>query len=145
MAVVRAVGSRGHRGDVLIAIAAGGALGSLARYGLAELLPRSAGGFPVATLLTNVLGSLGLGVLMAFVEHGRPGRLVRPFLGIGAFGGFTTVSTFSVEAVELSRHGDVVVAAAYVGGSMAASMVAVAVGFLGTDRLLRTASTGGPS
>ncbi|EIE99575.1 fluoride efflux transporter FluC [Saccharomonospora glauca] len=137
-----AVVLRGYRKDVLLVVAAGGALGSLARYLLAELLPHPPGGFAVATLLTNVLGGLGLGVLMAFVEHDRPPRLVRPFLGIGFFGGFTTMSTFALETVEALRHGHVGVAAAYVGSSLAASLVAVAVGFVGTDRVLRRFARG---
>ncbi len=136
---------RGHRGDVLFAVAAGGALGSLARYGLAELVPHPPGGFAVSTLLTNVLGCLGLGTLMAFVEHGRPSRLVRPFLGVGFFGGFTTMSTFALDAVEAVLHGRGGVAAAYVGGSVAASLVAVTAGFVGTDRLLRRVARGGGS
>ncbi len=140
-----AVVLRGHRGDVLLAVAAGGALGSLTRYGLAELLPHPPGGFAVATLVTNVLGCLGLGTLMAFVEHGGPSRLVRPFLGVGFLGGFTTVSTFALDTVEAVLRGHVGVAVAYVGGSLAASLPAVAAGFVGTDRLLRRFARGGES
>jgi CrcB protein len=137
MTLVTTVGPRGLRRDVLLAVAAGGALGSLARYGVGELVPRSPGGVPVATLLVNVVGSAGLGALMAFVEHGRVARLLRPFLGVGVFGGFTTASTFAVEAVELMRQGEVAVAGGYVVGSLAGSLVAVAAGFMGTTRRLR--------
>ncbi len=82
---------------------------------------------------------------MAFVEHGGPSRLVRPFLGVGFLGGFTTVSTFALDTVEAVLRGHVGVAVAYVGGSLAASLPAVAAGFVGTDRLLRRFARGGES
>ncbi|CAM2976301.1 CrcB family protein [Saccharomonospora xinjiangensis] len=135
----------GYRRDVLLAIAAGGALGSLARYGMAELFAHPPGEFAVSTLLTNVLGSLGLGTLMAFVEHGRLPLLLRPFLGIGFFGGFTTMSAFALDTVEAVRQGNAGMAVAYVAGSLAASFVAVAAGFVGTGKRLRRAGRGGRS
>jgi CrcB protein len=85
------------RAAVLV-IAGGGGLGSMARYGLSRLWPPDPGHIPWSTLTINVLGSLLLGMLIvAVTEIWRPHRLVRPLLGTGVLGGFTTFSTFAVE------------------------------------------------
>lgn len=77
----------------LIAVAAGGALGCLARYLLTE--SRS----PWAVVAVNLSGALALGLLVALV---RPGSLLRPLLGTGFLGGWTTWSALAAtEAVEL--------------------------------------------
>jgi CrcB protein len=79
-------------------IAVGGGLGSLLRYGLSSVWTTPAGEIPRATLAINLLGSLLLGALIVGVtEIWRPHRLVRPALGTGLLGGFTTFSTFAVE------------------------------------------------
>jgi CrcB protein len=77
--------------DVL-AVSAGGALGALARYGLQLAWPVPAAGFPWSTLVINATGCLLIGVLMERVD----GPL-RPFLGAGVLGGFTTFSAYAVE------------------------------------------------
>src|SRR5690348_233451 len=87
------VGAQRHelvrgQGPVLVAIAIGGGLGALARYGLSQLLPTRPGEFPWATFFTNVLGCLLIGVLMVLItERWTVHRLVRPFLGVGVLGG----------------------------------------------------------
>ncbi|HEV7652777.1 MAG TPA: CrcB family protein [Actinophytocola sp.] len=98
-------------GPVLGVVALGGGLGALARYGLTVLLPTPPGGFPWATFLVNVLGCLLIGVLMVPVtEVHAAHRLVRPFLGVGVLGGFTTFSTYALEVHSLLRPGSVGVA-----------------------------------
>jgi CrcB protein len=83
---------------VLAVIAAGGALGSAARYGLGVLWSQPADRMPWTTLLINLLGALLLGMLVvAVTEIWRPHRLVRPLLGTGVLGGFTTFSTFALQ------------------------------------------------
>ena len=70
------------RWDVLLFISAGGALGSLARWGVGELLPWSGDEFPWATFVENISGCLALGVLMVFLlDVWPPHRYLRPFLG----------------------------------------------------------------
>lgn len=87
---------------VLVAVAAGGVLGAEARWGLTEALPHADRAWPWATLLTNVAGCLLIGVLMVLVvERGSAHHLVRPFLGVGVLGGFTTFSTFALDTVHL--------------------------------------------
>jgi CrcB protein len=117
--------------DVLAVISAGGALGSLGRWGVGELLPWSGTTFPWATFVVNVSGALALGVLMVFVlEVWRPHRYVRPFVGIGVLGGWTTFSTYALEARDLLAAGRAATALAYVGGSLLAGLVAVWLGIL---------------
>src|SRR4051794_4571781 len=83
---------------LLAAIAVGGLVGAEARYALERLLDAPAGGWPWATWLINVVGSLLLGILMGVLGGvRRPPRLARPFLGVGVLGGFTTFSTAMVE------------------------------------------------
>jgi CrcB protein len=108
--------------------ALGGALGALARWGLAEVLP-SPGGWPWATLLVNLTGCLLLGLLIAVVAVRLPeARWPRPFLAVGVLGGFTTFSAFAVEVVEQVDAGAALLAAAYVLASVVGGIGAVALG-----------------
>ena len=110
-------------------VALGGALGTLARYGAVELAPIAPGTFPTTTLLINVLGSLALGLLLGMIERTRPRDVtLRPLLGIGVLGGFTTFSTFSVETVQLVRAHHTLVALAYVAASLALGLGAAILG-----------------
>jgi len=112
---------------VLAAVALGGALGSVGRYGVTVATP--AAGWPWATFGVNVSGSLLLGVLMGLVlQVWPPRRYLRPFLGVGVLGGWTTFSTYGVEAVLLARSGAILTAAAYVAASVLAAVVAVTAG-----------------
>lgn len=103
------VGLLGFHGPVVAVVAAGGAVGALGRLGLNTALPHS-GGFPLSTVLENVLGAFALGVLtVVLTELRRPHRLVKPFLGTGVLGGFTTFSTYAVESVTRDSGGVAVV------------------------------------
>jgi CrcB protein len=114
---------------VLGVIAAGGVLGSEARYALGLAAPHAAGGWPAATLLINVSGSLLIGALMVVLtDLTSPHRLVRPFLGVGVLGGWTTFSTAMVDVEQLLRAGRPVVAVGYLVGTALAALVAVALG-----------------
>jgi CrcB protein len=120
------------------AIAVGGALGTLARYGTDRALVVSSTGFPWATFAVNVTGSFVLGLLVTLVvERWPPTRFVRPFAAIGFCGGFTTFSTLAVEAAQRVQHGHVALAAGYVLASLAAGVVAATLGMaLARGRLL---------
>ncbi|WP_353074000.1 fluoride efflux transporter CrcB [Amycolatopsis carbonis] len=114
---------------VLAVVALGGGLGALARYGLAQLLPTTPGHFPLATFLINVTGCFLIGVLMvAVTEAWTAHRLVRPFLGVGILGGYTTFSTYVVEIHGLLRPGTVGLAFGYLAGTLVAALVAVVAG-----------------
>jgi CrcB protein len=129
-----------HEAPVVGVVALGGGLGALSRYGLAEALPTPASGFPWATFATNVLGCLLIGVLMVLVTEARPAhRLVRPFLGVGVLGGFTTFSTYAVETSGLLRHGEAGLAVVYLAGTLLAAMLAVVAGVIVTRAAVRQA------
>ena len=117
------------RWDVLLVISAGGALGSLGRWGVGELLPWRGSGFPWATFLVNISGAFALGLLMVLVlEVWPPSRYVRPFVGVGLLGGYTTFSAYALETRELLAAGELPTALAYLFGSLAAGLVAVWLG-----------------
>lgn len=91
-----------ERGLVLAAMATGGLLGGLARYGMQQLWPQPLGSMDWTIAAVNVLGCALLGVLMALVETRRVAhRLVRPFLGVGVCGGFTTFSASLLDTERL--------------------------------------------
>jgi len=124
---------------VLLAVAAGGVVGAEARYALTLLWPVHAGQWPIATWTANVTGSFLIGALMVvLLELTAPHRLVRPFLGVGVLGGYTTFSTATVEVEKLFLSGRPGWAAAYLLGSVLSALVAVA---LGSVALRRAAAT----
>lgn len=89
-------------------VAAGGALGASARYGAELLRPTPEGAFPWTTFTVNVIGCGVLGVLMVLLTERSaewsteaPHPLLRPFLGTGFCGGFTTFSTYSLQTERL--------------------------------------------
>jgi fluoride exporter len=126
------------QGRAFAAVAVGGVLGALVRYGVGLLLPHQSGMFPWATLLINVSGGLLMGALIvAVAERGRGHPLTRPFLGTGVLGGFTTFSTYTVDAQQLIAAGRVGVAGAYLAGTLVAALVATWVGLALARRALR--------
>jgi len=111
---------------VLGAISLGATIGATARYKLATWIKVPPGGFPWATLWTNISGSFLLGLLLiVLTERFPPSRYVRPFAATGVLGAYTTFSTFSVETDVLIKDGHVALAAAYVASSLAAGLAAV--------------------
>lgn len=123
------------RGDavVIAVVAVGGAVGALARFGLSEAMPVRSGAIPWATATANVVGCFLIGILMVLVTDVWPGhRLVRPFLGVGVLGGFTTFSTYAVEVRTLYADGHAPIAVVYLVGSVIAALVAVVAGLTTT-------------
>lgn len=117
------------RPSALAAVAAGGVLGALGRHALTTAWPPPQGGFPWATFAVNASGCLLIGVLMALVTRVWAGRpLVRPFLGVGVLGGYTTFSAYAVDTVGLVDQGELGTAWAYLGGTLVAAMLAVLAG-----------------
>lgn len=111
---------------ILGVVALGGALGASARYGLSEAFPETAASFPWTTFAINVVGSFLLAMLPA-VSVVRRSTLLPPLLGPGVLGGFTTLSTYSEQARQLVSDEAVGLAAAYLLGTLAACLLAVAV------------------
>jgi fluoride exporter len=114
---------------VLAAISAGGVLGALARHGLIVVFPYAPGTFPWATFAVNATGCLLIGLLMvAITETGPVHRLVRPFLGVGVLGGFTTFSTYIVDTQRAVTAGAAGTGLAYLVATPVAALVAVYAG-----------------
>ena len=109
-----------------IIVILGAGLGGGLRHGInvsvARLLPGLS--FPLATLVINVLGSFLMGVLAeSFALRGADGHPLKLFLTTGMLGGFTTFSTFSLDAILLYERGEVAAAVFYVLGSVIASLL----------------------
>ena len=117
-----------------IAVAVGGAIGSLARFWLAELfVALGMSAFPWATLLANVSGSMLIGVIAALT--GPDGRLLvapelRLFWMVGICGGYTTFSSFSLQTLTLAQGGEWSRAAMNIGLSVILCLVAVWLGYM---------------
>ena len=118
---------------MLAVISLGGMVGALARYGIGYAFPASPTGFPWATFGINVAGCLLIGVLMVLVTDVWGGRkLIRPFLGVGVLGGFTTFSTYVVDIQRLVNSGAAGTALGYLAGTVLAAMAAVYAGITAT-------------
>lgn len=116
---------------ILLYIAAGGAAGALARYGLGAWVHTWAGAaFPWGTLVVNGLGSFLLGFALRVMESTTASPELRALITVGLLGAFTTFSTYSYEAVALLRDGEWGRASAYALGSVALGLAAVGAGLV---------------
>lgn len=117
--------------NAFLLVGAGGALGAMGRYGFGLLFSRVGGtGFPVATLGVNIIGSLLMGLLIGALAKFLPAgqNELRLFLAVGLLGGFTTFSTFSLDAITLLERGEMVGVAVYISLCVVASIGAVFIG-----------------
>ncbi|WP_405792744.1 CrcB family protein [Streptomyces sp. NBC_00029] len=133
------------QGRVLAAVAAGGAIGGAARYGISLLWPAVPGALPWATLWINASGSALIGVLMVLISEGgrtSPHPLLRPFAGVGVLGGFTTFSTYAVDLSRLLDAGEAGTASAYAVLTVALALGAVWTGASATRYALAVAARG---
>ena len=114
----------------LLIVGLGGFIGAVARYSLSGLIHRYwTTGFPVGTLIVNVLGCFVIGGFLYYVESraALPPTL-RLFAGIGILGAFTTFSTFGYETAQLIGERQMWYAALNVLGNMVLGLVAVWLG-----------------
>jgi fluoride exporter len=114
----------------LAAVAAGGALGSAARYGAGLVWPH-----PTATLIVNLVGCAVLGFVVETVPARR--QLLRLFLGPGVLGGFTTFSTYAVETRVLMADGQPGTAVVYALGTLVGALAALSLGMVAARFLSR--------
>lgn len=109
----------------ILLVAFGGAVGSVCRYLVSRLLEAS---FPWGTLVVNILGSLLIGLLVGLSGKSIVSPDMKLLLVTGFCGGFTTFSTFANESFAMMRTGEVLIAALYVGVSVAIGTLAVWLG-----------------
>ncbi len=123
----------------LAAIFAGGALGTLARVELGDVLTHDPGSWPWATLIVNVVAALMLGYFTTRLQERLPlSAYRRPLLGTGLCGGLSTFSTMQVELLQMLDRAHYELAAAYALVSVGAGFLAVA---LATNLVRRTRIT----
>jgi len=126
----------------VLAVSLGGGIGGLARLGVNTLAPRHGAGFPWATFAENAVGCLLIGVLMVVVtEHPSfmvypHHHLVRPFIGTGVLGGFTTFSAYTTDARALFAAGHAGTAGLYLTATLVAGLAAVVGAMAVTRRAL---------
>jgi CrcB protein len=115
-----------------LAIAAGGALGTVARYFLSGVIADAFGQtFPWGTLIVNVSGSFVIGLFASLT--GPDGRflvsgMTRQFVMIGICGGYTTFSSFSIQTLNLANDGEWLYAGANIAGSVVLCLIFVWIG-----------------
>lgn len=115
----------------LVMVMTGGAVGTLARAGLAEAVPHRPGTWPWATFIVNLAGAFILGWLVTrLAERSAPSRHSRFLLGTGFCGAVTTFSTFQIETFQFAREGDVALAFAYPSASIVAGMAVAIAGVI---------------
>jgi fluoride exporter len=122
----------GRRVRGILLVAAGGALGSVARYLLSGwvLHHTAQWRFPLGTFLVNILGCLAVGILGALVvKHDFLSPEARLLLFTGIAGGFTTFSAFGLETFHLLRRGEVLVAGGYVASSLVVGLLVLWAGY----------------
>ena len=115
----------------------GGGLGAALRHGVNRLAMHWWGtAFPFGTLLVNVIGCLAMGLLVGlFAAYTGTSQQLRLFFTVGLLGGFTTFSAFGLDALTLWQRGEIALWLLYVGGSVILSLIAVAAGYLVSERL----------
>lgn len=112
----------------LLVIFVGGGLGCIARYGVSKMiLSANAQQFPVATLVSNVISVVVMGVALGMFASKMQNETWRAFVIVGFCGGFSTFSTFSYETLELFRRGNYLFAAGNILLSIALCIIILAV------------------
>ena len=126
-----------ERAPATAAVAVGGGIGAAARYGVELLWPVPSSGFPWSTLVVNVTGCALMGLLMVAITELWVGhQLVRPLLGTGFLGGYTTFSTFAGEVDTLADTGRPGLALLYVASTPITALLATWTAATLTRRLL---------
>lgn len=120
-------------------VAAGSALGGVARYAISIAMMRVA--WPLGTFTVNVVGCFFIGVFVfSNLFHAGLPLGVRLFATVGLLGGFTTMSTFSLEAMTLLQARQTLAAAAYIGGTLVACLASTFLGSMAAVAIDRTVS-----
>ncbi len=115
----------------LVYVATGGAIGSVLRFLMQRVVGEVAGkGFPYGTMLVNISGSFAMGVLIGWLARSTPQNAedIRLFVAVGVLGGFTTFSSFSLDAITLFEQGRLGAMSAYIFASVICSLLGLLAG-----------------
>jgi CrcB protein len=124
-------GASAGRFALVAAVFVGGCCGGVARYGVSLAWPARPDGFPWATFLINTTGAFALALLLVLVvEVLPPSTYVRPALGTGLLGAWTTFSAVTTEVAELVAHRQPVTGGVYLAASVLAGLAAAALGLV---------------
>lgn len=117
-------------GVQLIAIACGGAIGALSRFGLQQwLAPMYSGRFPLAIFIANSIGSLCIGLIyVLIIERGMLPEVWRAFLMVGLLGAFTTFSAFSLDSLRLIEQGEGLIALSNIFANVVVGLISAFIG-----------------
>lgn len=99
----------------LLVVGLGGAVGAVCRYLLGQVIPKLGSGFPLGTFAVNLIGCFAIGLIVGIAgRHSDLDPRLVLFLQTGICGGFTTFSTFSLEALTLIEEGESIVGISYI-------------------------------
>lgn len=112
--------------DKFLWVGLGGALGAILRYSI-SLLPMKSS-FPILTFITNLIGAFIIGMVVGLFEKNYLSSQLNLFLKTGVCGGFTTFSTFSLEALSLFENGKFILAILYIFMSVGGCIIGVYIG-----------------
>ncbi|MBL4618622.1 MAG: fluoride efflux transporter CrcB [Marinicaulis sp.] len=117
---------------IWMAVAAGGAIGAMARHGVSRVSLHLLGpNFPWGTLAANITGSFAMGLVIIWLTAREPNSpALRAFLTVGLLGAFTTFSAFSLDVLTLYRDRTMMIAAAYLGASVILSVFGLVAGLV---------------
>jgi CrcB protein len=131
------------RVPIFVVISAGGVLGALGRYAILTAWPLSPGQFPWPTWTVNISGCWLIGVVMVLATEVFTGRrLLRPFLGVGVLGGYTTFSTYIADIDRAATADAAGIALVYLATTLIGAMLAVWAGATTTEWVLGAARSG---
>lgn len=119
-----------RRADLIAVVFLGGCVGGYARFAIAQAWITSRYGFPWPIFAVNVAGAFFLALVVVGASDIRPGRYLRPLLGTGFCGAFTTFSTVVVAVARLAAHDHVATAAVYLAATTAAGLAAAVAGLV---------------
>ena len=122
------------QGPIVAAVSLGGIIGACLRYGLGTIWTSP---FPWATMTINVIGCGAMGALIVLVTEVWPSqKLIRPFLGTGVLGGFTTFSTYASDGVSMLDRGQLLQGLLYLLVTPLLALAAVFIAFALTTRIV---------
>lgn len=121
-------------GVLFVLVGIGGGLGAMSRFAVTQATASISKQIPFGIFICNVLGSLLIGVIAAFLIktnlfNEEVSVYTRSLLVTGFLGGFTTFSSFSLDVLNLLQRGEVFLALGYIFVSVAISLLAVVLGF----------------